>query len=290
MFLDIASTSKRTIIDFRKLGFVCAQVLGKYNYTKTEKPLSDHQHENMIEICYCDKGKQNFHVGGTPYLVSGGEIFINYPNEIHGSGKHDESKGALYWLIINLDSHDQLNEIIYLCLQLIKKKVRHFKGNGKQKQILDMIFKTYDNSQHDTIQKIRIATLLKNFLISLFDCIDNFKQEIEDMRLKEIMDYIDNNLTENLTIPDLADKMNLSASRFKILFKEISGFTPNDYVQRKRIHKALEILQMQNDLSLNTLAYQFNFSSPQYFSTVVKKYTGKSPSEFRESNKPQSIP
>lgn len=279
MSLDITNTQQRTIIDFRSIGFDDLQVLGKYNYVKSEKELPDHIHNNMIEICYCDKGEQYFSNEQNKYLVSGGEIFINFPNEIHGTGNHLESKGALYWLIIKLNTDN--TSLQYLCQELIKKKVRHFKGNGIQKQLLDNLFKSYSHD-NTTLKKIRIETLVKSFLISLFDSLDDKKVKTQDSRLNDLLNYIGDNLTENLNIANLADKVNLSESRFKILFKETTGFTPNDYIQRERVQRAVNILNSCNDITLSEVAYQFNFSSPQYFSTVVRKYLGASPSELRK--------
>jgi len=283
MKLDTLSTLNRKIIDLRVLGSETLQVLGKYNYTKAEKNLAEHCHGNMIEICYCDKGKQHFYVGNKQFLVFGGEIFINFPNEAHGSGKHLESKGSLYWLIINLESTGENDsDIVQICKELIKTKIRQAKGNGRQKYWLDEIFKNYDRKQ-DPLGNIRIYTLIKSFLLSTLDSFTSKEKEIDDMRLNELIRHIDNNLTENFSITSLADKMNLSESRFKILFKEKIGIPPSDYVQRKRIEKALDTLRANNNISLSELAYRFNFSSPQYFSTVVKKYFGISPSDIRKT-------
>lgn len=281
MQLDLSSTSQRTIIDFRELEFSTLQVLGKYNYTKAENQLPEHTHVDMIEICYCDKGKQHFYVGKKKHLVSGGDVFINYPNELHGTGNHFESKGALYWLIIKLDPLKSNDDITYLCNLLIEKDVRHFKGNGKQKRHLEALFKLF-NGKHTKLTKIQLSTLANVFILSLLDSLENSQKELIDDRFTSILSFINNNLTEDLSIANLAKQVNLSESRFKVLFKEITGLTPNDYVQRQRVLKAVDILKRQTDVSLSELAYQFNFSSPQYFSTVVRKYTGTSPSSLRQ--------
>ena len=102
MELDVNCTKTRKIIDFRKNGYDDLIVLGKYNYNRTEGNLADHVHHNMIEICYYDKGSQWFCVNDKRYLVKGGDVFIHFPGELHGSGGYPEEKGLLYWLIICL--------------------------------------------------------------------------------------------------------------------------------------------------------------------------------------------
>ena len=88
-------------------------------------------------------------------------------------------------------------------------------------------------------------------------------------------------MTENMSIATLAKEANLSESRFKNWFKELSGFTPADYVQRKRVDYAVRKIKENPSVSLKDLAYDLNFSSQQYFTTVIKKFTGKSPRELR---------
>jgi AraC-like DNA-binding protein len=96
-----------------------------------------------------------------------------------------------------------------------------------------------------------------------------------------VLQYIEAKLTENPSVSELAREMNLSESRFKNLFKELTGFTPGDYIQRKKIEIAQQKITADPGLNLTELAYELNFSSPQYFCTVFKKYTGESPGAIR---------
>lgn len=280
MELDVVSTLNRKIVDFRKLGVDDLTVLGKYNYTKTEKQLLEHRHDQMLEICYCDKGSQFFEVGNQQFLVKGGEVFLHYPGEMHGSGNHPESKGVLYWLIIDLND-DSTNNLVWLCNNLIAKKTRHFKASGKIKKDLEDLFSAYDSNENIELKSIRLHAIAANLLLSLLDSVDLVSEGFDRQRMKAVIDYIDDNLTENITVTELARQINLSESRFKGLFKELSGFTPADYIQREKVRAALRLLEENPHMPFRELAYQFNFSSPQHFSTVIKKYTGQSPSAFK---------
>src|SRR2546428_920670 len=143
MQLDTNSTFNRRIIDFSGYGYKDLQVLGRYNYNRSQDKLSSHVHEGMIEICYYDKGIQYFEVSGKQYLVKGGEVFIHFPDEVHGSGGHSEGKGTLYWLIIKINKTNQDN-LYVLCNQLIEKNRRHFKGGKELKKKLEDIYAAID--------------------------------------------------------------------------------------------------------------------------------------------------
>ena len=284
MQIDTQSTRNRKIIDFSTYGFNDLQVLGKYNYNKSEDKLFSHVHEGMIEICYYDKGSQFFEVNNEQYLVRGGDVFIHFPGELHGSGGHPEEKGALYWMIVKVRTLP-VDSISFLCKEIIEKQKRHFQGTTVLKKKLEGIYAVEHKAEALAIKKIRMQTMVQSFMLSLLDCMeDNVRKTDYTARLDKIFDYINRNITENIAITALASEANLSESRFKGLFKEITGFTPRDYIQRKKVELALERINADPEISFTKLAYELNFSSPQYFSTVMKKYTGKSPGTMKSDS------
>ncbi|WP_166921099.1 AraC family transcriptional regulator [Flavobacterium poyangense] len=266
----------RKIILFEKYNFSDLQVLGKYSYNKAEDELLNHVHENMIEICYLDKGKQVFEVNNQRYLANGGDIFIHYPGEVHGSGGFPEEKGVLFWLLIKMEKPTS-NNLIKLCEFLIQKDVRKFRAGKEVKKILEKIYLADNKQEPEVLKKIRLHLLAQSLLLELLDHINPEKTEPDTARLDKLVHYINENLAYDISIEMLAKEVNLSESRFKSLFKELTGFTPMDYIQRERVKIATERIKSEPELSLTKLAYDLNFSSPQYFYTVFKKYTGNSP-------------
>ncbi|CAL1519416.1 AraC family transcriptional regulator [Chitinophaga sp. MM2321] len=286
MKIDVKTTKTRVITDFKGIGVHELIVLGKYNYNRVENNLEDHVHNDMIEICYYDKGSQWFAVNHNRYLVRGGDIFIHFPGEVHGSGGFPEAKGCLYWFIIKANKskrHQGDHENIgYLVNELVNLKRRHFRGGFVLKKMLEDVFNAIKaKGETQQIKKIRIALLTQLFLLKIMEYANKKSNDTDNERLQKVYHLIDSRLTEYITIADLAKEANLSQSRFKNWFKELSGFTPVDYVQRKRVDYAIQKLKESPSTSIKDLAYELNFSSQQYFSTVVKKFTGKSPGELR---------
>jgi AraC-like DNA-binding protein len=56
--------------------------------------------------------------------------------------------------------------------------------------------------------------------------------------------------------------------------------SPNDYWQRIRVEAARDMLR-KTDLSVTEIAIRCGYSTSQYFSTVFRKYTGTTPTQFR---------
>ena len=96
--------------------------------------------------------------------------------------------------------------------------------------------------------------------------------------------YIDSDLTANLSLSAIAEAQNVSASYLSWLFKQETGETLTDHVNKKRINLATKLLETTN-LQIQTIAQYCGILDVQYFSKVFKKYVGKSPKEYRESKK-----
>jgi AraC-like DNA-binding protein len=287
MEVSVNATRTRTILDFTKSDLTDLVVLGRYNYNKTEDILENHRHPRMIEICYSDKGSQWFAVEQQRYLVKGGDVFIHFPDELHGSGGHPEEKGCLYWFIIKAPDGGKkkvLSTTGYLVNELIHKNRRHFRGDGTIKKMLDEIFKVSRlDGESQQMLEIKTTLLTQFFLLKLIDLANKKTNDTDNERLRKIYDLIERRITQNLTIETLANEVNLSESRFKNWFRDLSGFTPLDFVQRRRVEFAVLKIKEKPHINFKDLAFELNFSSQQYFTTVIKKFTGKTPSEIKEA-------
>jgi AraC-like DNA-binding protein/mannose-6-phosphate isomerase-like protein (cupin superfamily) len=100
--------------------------------------------------------------------------------------------------------------------------------------------------------------------------------------VQSAVDHMKLHLTEPDSIESVSKSIHCSRSRLFTVFKESTGMTPNDYRVRMRIAQAQELLTDSDD-SITDIAILLGFSSSQYFSTVFKKYSGQTASEYRES-------
>jgi AraC family transcriptional regulator len=99
-------------------------------------------------------------------------------------------------------------------------------------------------------------------------------------RLKRIIDYIDENLSGNLTLAQLAAVVGMSPHYFAELFRQSTGRPPHQYVLRRRIDLAKERLRDPR-LSVIEAGLDAGFQNPSHFARVFRKCVGISPSGFR---------
>lgn len=98
-----------------------------------------------------------------------------------------------------------------------------------------------------------------------------------------VLDYIDENIRDNIKIDKLAEVSAYSASHFFRLFLSHMDMTPKKYILRRKLYfSAKEILN--SDIKIVDVAYSYGFESHDVFSRAFKRYYGISPTLFRNNN------
>jgi AraC-like DNA-binding protein len=100
------------------------------------------------------------------------------------------------------------------------------------------------------------------------------------IRFLDVLNYIDVNIKNKITIKELAEINNLNEVYFSNLFTKTFNITPQEYIISKRIDYACSMLSGL-DLSIKEVAYNLNYSDEAFFSKQFKKITGMSPFSFR---------
>lgn len=116
---------------------------------------------------------------------------------------------------------------------------------------------------------------LPNESEKLYFCEGGIRDEI--VRVKQ---YVHAHLQEELGVARLAQAVNMSESYFSHMFKRDVGMSLTDYVNRVRIARSKELLE-KSELKINEIAELVGFHNTNYFSTLFKKMTGKSPNQIR---------
>ncbi|MER9236514.1 AraC family transcriptional regulator [Mesorhizobium sp. M0622] len=102
-------------------------------------------------------------------------------------------------------------------------------------------------------------------------------------RLKRALEYIDANLAEPITLGDLAAVTGLSPMHFAAQFRISTGIRPHEYLLRRRIERARELL-LQHDSSIVDVALSVGFQTQSHFTTVFKRFMDDTPHQWRRSN------
>jgi YesN/AraC family two-component response regulator len=101
--------------------------------------------------------------------------------------------------------------------------------------------------------------------------------------VREAMDYINNHLKNELSQKEVSDHVHLNPSYLSVLFKEHVKLTFSEYVTRRRIQRAKELL-VSTKLPINDIAEESGYKTAKYFIKIFKELEGMTPSAYRKDN------
>nr|WP_285842858.1 response regulator [Metabacillus litoralis] len=101
--------------------------------------------------------------------------------------------------------------------------------------------------------------------------------------IREAIEYINQNLKNELSQKEVADHVHLNPSYLSVLFKEHVKLTFSEYVTRRRIQRAKELL-ISTHLPIYDIAEESGYKTPKYFIKIFKEIEGMTPSAYRKNN------
>jgi AraC family transcriptional regulator len=102
-------------------------------------------------------------------------------------------------------------------------------------------------------------------------------------RLRRVVEYINDNLTEDLTLAELAAVAGMNPHHFSRAFKQSAGCPPHRYVIKCRVERAKKLLE-DDSLSLVEVGLSVGFQNQSHFTTLFHRLTGVTPRTYRNGN------
>jgi len=105
--------------------------------------------------------------------------------------------------------------------------------------------------------------------------------ELARWRLRRVMEYVETNLAETVSLADLAAAAGLTRMHFAAQFRAATGLPPHEYLLRRRIERAQEMLAEDRE-SLVEIALSVGFQTQSHFTSVFKRFVGQPPRAWRQ--------
>jgi AraC family transcriptional regulator, arabinose operon regulatory protein len=102
------------------------------------------------------------------------------------------------------------------------------------------------------------------------------------LRLKPAFEHINENLRSTIAVEDLARIIGITPQHFCMLFKDVTGHRPVDYINSLRIKAAKDMLASDRDLPVGEVGRRVGFGNNSYFSTIFRRYEGISPRQYKD--------
>jgi AraC family transcriptional regulator len=108
-------------------------------------------------------------------------------------------------------------------------------------------------------------------------------QALQKWRLKRVFEYVDLHLSAKITLAELAGVAGLSRMHFASQFRAATNLRPHEFVLRRRILRAKELLQ-NTTTPIVEIALTVGFQTQAHFTTIFKRFVGSTPNRWRASN------
>lgn len=265
--------------------------------------LAWHRNEGL-ELDFEASGSNGFATTENQASLRSDDLAVVRPWQLHQIGTPSVRRGVRLWLILDVGITDpnsawswpswvSLTDPDKARLTSILLNLRHpvFHLPKKYARAWKNLYRELQNGD-DEVNYSRIALLINEILFSLMTFAEDarcFYSSDTPLSLRIIQDFIrDFELRPHLlrqpwTVALMAKQCGLSVSTFCARFRECTNMSPNQYLIQARIDQAQKLLARGEVDSVAQLADEAGFATSQYFATVFKKITGRSPSEFLDS-------
>lgn len=244
----------------------------------------------FFELVYVSSGKLFIKSDDYTGELEKGKIIIHRPNEIHSLSCLNKETPTVIILGFTCNQSDliRFSKAPFSLSQEDIKKLAEIIKEGRNVfappynvPIYDM--KKRPNPIYGSEQMLKL--LLEYFLIGILREQNRIysleEKEVPDkLSIAEIVNYLDSNYKEKITIDELSFIFRTNRSTLCKEFKNTMGKTIVEYINDKKLVKAKEKMKDRSK-TLTSIAEELNFESIHYFTRFFKKLTGLSPKEYR---------
>ncbi len=217
---------------------------------------------------------------GYRYNVNKNEVFLLYEGEQYRYYPNSTDPWSYIWVEFTGENLDKLISACGFEKNNIKKHVKDFSC------YLELMRSLYDAYDAGEAQQLKCGAYLLLVISKLIEYEQDGKVPpkiaLKRKQMREILIYINNNIAANLTNQMIAQVNGISVSSLNMLFNDILGMPPVDYINAYRIATACERFQTTN-LNVKDAAFLVGFTDEKYFTRVFTNIKGVSPQEYKKS-------
>lgn len=186
----------------------------------------------------------------------------------------------------NKDSRISREFVSPICFNKKLSTIDFRSGVPWQKEAITKINKAFESyNLEETYYEIEVVIHLLDFwrliCVNRPDALHyDTTSSIDGRRINEILEFIDTQYTEKISISDIASVAGVSSSECFRLFNRTLKCSPNDYLLKYRLQKAT-VLLLNSDKNIQEISFDTGFNSAAYFCKKFKELFDKTPLEFR---------
>lgn len=236
----------------------------------------DGEMHNFWEAVFVEQGTVEINRDENIFILEAGDLVFHAPMEFHSIRSTKKSSP----LVKNLS---------FTSVGNIPRELKSgiFKVNKEEKKDFLKLFRKASeflkNEESTALEGQEAALLLEAFIIHIcnnHNVIFEPSNSVNALTFRRLAETMNENIYNNISISEIAEKNYVSVSYVKALFRRYAGTSPKNYYTNLRIYEASKLLE--KDESVKSISERMKFSSPNYFSSFFKKYTGLTPVQYKK--------
>ena len=228
------------------------------------------------EFTYVNKGTMICSVDNVSYELKQGQMMFFAPHQFHE--QRSDGKAPLSFLTVTFDGDivhpESISNRVFTaddnCLHIIRSII----GEERENRL-------YSDDMIACEMTKLIITVVRNILTDSTSAKTptTLKVSVDNKYIDTCMEVIHENITSPITLPWLAQQLNLSSSYLSSLFKQKVGRSISEYIRLVRLEKVKEMIR-EGRYTIAQISDMMGYCSPTYLSTEFKREYDMSPKEY----------
>ena len=249
-----------------------------------------HWHEEF-EIIRITKGTMKLQVLSEVFTVHTGEIAVINTNMLHcaAGDPYCELQSLVFsplFITGNMNSAfavkyiTPLTSCAHFSCMLLKKE---------SQPVSDWFSAAFEALKNDVFAyEFIVREQLSHLMLAVYSelkpqlNISPISQNINSVRVAAILSFIEQHYSENITLSNIAETVNISERETLRCFKKITGESPIQYLLKYRLIQSASILTEYPDKNISAVAEECGFDSPAYYAKKFKEFYLCTPREYRQ--------
>ncbi len=243
------------------------------NQRRVEREWNHEEFNPFAKIYYVSDGAGQVKIGSSELVIEKGKLYLIPPYMPLKLNCENFLDHIWVHFIIDRFSSSALFDLTRDNYELTVDK-----AGTVLRQMQDLLFAYNAGGVRDMLMA---QGLVRQILVNFLPEDESILPAREIMEFRKTLEYIEDNLDDDLTNTDLADLHRWHPTYFANRFSKALGISPRNYIVRKRVEKARQLL-WTGKLTVAQVACEVGFSDEYYFSKVFKKLTGIPPGKYQK--------
>lgn len=245
-----------------------------------------HAHEDFVEVILICSGSSEYLIHDKKQYIKPGDLLIYNSGVVHDEISGPNTEIGSYCVAIGGLHMPNLRKNA-----LIPDEAGYIFPTGKYfdnlRTLCEMMFQNLSEGEaraESFCHSLMHALLIKALTVvdgknAVSDSADVEEPHILGLRIKE---YIDKHYMESITLQSMGEALRISPYYLSHIFKQMSGYSPVQYLLRRRIGEAQTLL-ITTDYSITRIAEMVGYDTQSYFNLQFTKNVGMPPKKFRKN-------